>query len=114
MAGIEKGTVRISGVMIADLDIFRTARLLIEQHGSEAPIHAAMRADAMLEAGDLDGQAVWLRILKAVEGLLDQESPGKRGRAIPIFGGESQATPPGPGIIGASPQAAGSADAYAG
>ncbi len=30
-----------------------------------------MRADAMLEKGDLDGQRVWLRILKAVEELLD-------------------------------------------
>ena len=44
--------------MIHDLDIFRAANLLIEQHGDEAPIHAAMRADAMLEAGDLEGQTV--------------------------------------------------------
>ena len=35
--------------------------------------HAAMRADAMLEAGDLDGYAVWKRIVKAVEGLLSKE-----------------------------------------
>ncbi len=28
-----------------------------------------MRADAMLEKGDLDGCAVWKRILRAVEGL---------------------------------------------
>ena len=28
-----------------------------------------MRADAMLEAGDLDGLAVWKRILRAVEEL---------------------------------------------
>ncbi len=46
-------------------DIYRTARLFIEQHGDEAPIHAAIRADAMLEAGDLDGQAVWKRIIVA-------------------------------------------------
>ncbi len=31
---------------------------------------AAMRADAMLEAGDLDGYAVWRRILRAVGELL--------------------------------------------
>ena len=30
-------------------------------------IHAALRADAMLEAGDLDGYAVWRRILRAVD-----------------------------------------------
>ncbi len=28
-----------------------------------------MRADAMLETGDLDGYAVWKRILRAVEEL---------------------------------------------
>ena len=28
-----------------------------------------MRADAMLEAGDLDGLAVWKRVLRAVEEL---------------------------------------------
>ncbi len=29
-----------------------------------AAIHAAMGADAMLEKGDLDGDAVWKRILR--------------------------------------------------
>ncbi len=41
--------------MTSDLDICRSANLLMKQHGEGAPIHAAMRADAMLEAGDLDG-----------------------------------------------------------
>ena len=57
--------------IVSDLDIYRAAKLLVDQHGAEAPIHAAMKADAMLEKGDLDGQRVWLRILKAVEVLLD-------------------------------------------
>jgi hypothetical protein len=38
-------------------------------HDDGAPIHAAMRAEAMLEAGDLDCYAVWKRILRAVEEL---------------------------------------------
>ena len=38
--------------MIPDLDIFRSASLLIKQHGQDAPIHAAMRADAMLDKGE--------------------------------------------------------------
>jgi hypothetical protein len=41
----------------------------VKQHGEDAPIEAAMRADAMLEAGDLDGYAVWKRVLRAVEEL---------------------------------------------
>ena len=52
--------------MIPTLDNYRSANLLVKQHGQDAPIHAAMRADAMLEAGDLDGYAVWKRILRAV------------------------------------------------
>ncbi len=55
--------------MIPDLDIYRSANALIKRHGQDAPIHASMRADAMLEAGDLDGVAVWKRILRAVEEL---------------------------------------------
>ena len=53
--------------MIPDLDIYRSANVLIRQHSEDAPIEAAMRADAMLESGDLDGYAVWRRIGKAVE-----------------------------------------------
>ncbi len=39
-----------------------------------------MRADAMLEAGDLDGYVVWKRILRAVEDLQGAES--KSGEAV--------------------------------
>ncbi len=53
--------------MIPDLDIYRSANILVKQHGPDAPIEAAMRADAMLDKDDLDGYAVWKRVLKAVE-----------------------------------------------
>ncbi len=56
--------------MIPDLDIWRSAQVLVKLHGQDAPIHAAMRADAMLDKGDLDGCAVWRRIVRAVEELL--------------------------------------------
>ena len=58
-----------------NLDTFRAANELIKQHGEDAPIHAAMRADKFLEAGDMDGKAVWLRILAAVDELLSGERP---------------------------------------
>ena len=35
--------------MTSDIDIFRSANLLVKQHGEDAPIKAAMRADAMLD-----------------------------------------------------------------
>ncbi len=56
--------------MIPDIDVYRSAQALVKQHGADAPIHAAMRADAMLDKGDLDGCATWKRILRAVEELL--------------------------------------------
>ena len=61
--------------MTSDLDIYRTANELIKQHGEDAPIHAAMRADELLEVGDMEGKAVWLRILAAVDELLSGERP---------------------------------------
>ena len=60
--------------MTSDLDIYRTANELIKQHGADAPIHAAMRADELLEAGDLDGLATWNRIIRAI----DELRAGKR------------------------------------
>ena len=53
--------------MTSDLDIYRSANVLIREHGDEAVIAAAKHADAMLAKGDLDGLAAWKRILKAVE-----------------------------------------------
>ncbi len=53
--------------MIPDLDIYRSANELVRQHGQDAPIEAAMRADAMLDMGDLGGCAVWKRILRAID-----------------------------------------------
>ncbi len=61
--------------MIPDIDIYRVANLLVKRHGTDAPVEAAMRADAMLEKGDLDGYAAWRRIVKAVEELLSKERP---------------------------------------
>ena len=61
--------------MTSDIDLYRSANELIEQHGEDAPILAAMRADELMEAGDMEGRAVWLRIVKAIEELLSEERP---------------------------------------
>ncbi len=66
--------------MTSDLDIYRSANILVKRHGQDAPIEAAMRADAMLETGDLGGCAVWKRILRAVEEL--QGTAPKSGEAV--------------------------------
>ncbi len=61
--------------MIPDLNIFRSANVLIKHHGQDAPIEAAMRANTMLEKGDLDGVATWQRIVRATKELLSKERP---------------------------------------
>jgi hypothetical protein len=66
--------------MIPDFETYRSANNLVKRHGEDAPIHAAKRAAAMLEAGDLDGYAMWERILRAVEEL--QGTEPKPGEAI--------------------------------
>ncbi len=53
--------------MASNIDIYRSAKLLIDQHGEDAGLEAAMRADAMLEKGNMDGKRVWLRIIAAIE-----------------------------------------------
>ena len=66
--------------MILDLDIYRSAQVLVNRHGQDAPIQAAMRADAMLDKGNLGGYAVWRRKLRAVEGL--QKTEPESGEAV--------------------------------
>ncbi len=61
--------------MTSDLDVYRAAHLLIGRHGDDAPIEAAMRADELMEVGDMEGRAVGLRVVKAVEELLAKERP---------------------------------------
>ena len=63
--------------MISDLDAYRSAKVLTDRHGSEATIHAAMNADAMLDKGDIDGERVWMRIIRAVRELQRQPEAGE-------------------------------------
>lgn len=48
------------------IDIYRAAKLLIDQHGDDATIQAAMNADRCVEQGDLDGAAVWRGVIRAI------------------------------------------------
>ena len=63
--------------MTSDLDIYRTANLLIKQHGSQAQLEAAQRADKLLEAGDLEGIATWRKVIQAIQELQRDRRPGE-------------------------------------
>jgi hypothetical protein len=64
--------------MISDRDIYGTANIMIREFGSEARLQASLRADEFLEQGDLDGQRLWLRIIKAI----DELTTSDRGDAL--------------------------------
>jgi hypothetical protein len=42
--------------MLTEIDIYRSADVLIHEHGEDADLEAAMRPDAMLAKGDLEGE----------------------------------------------------------
>ena len=55
--------------MIADLDIWRCAQLMINNHGDEAALEAAATADEWLSKGNIEAQRVWMRIARAIDDL---------------------------------------------
>ena len=66
--------------MTSELDIYRTASILVKEYGLEqAPLMAAKRADVLLDLGDVDGQRVWKNVLRAVQELIRRDRrPGER------------------------------------
>ena len=62
--------------MTDEIDIYRAAKLYVDQHGDQAALQAAMQADALLAAGDLDGAATWRKIIKAIEVMQATEAVG--------------------------------------
>jgi len=48
--------------MTSEIDVYRSAKLLIDQHGDAAAIEAAVKADAMLDREAPDVAAVWRRM----------------------------------------------------
>lgn len=63
--------------MINDIDILRSAKLLIDQQGDFAGLEAAGRADAFLANGDMEGHLVWIKIGKRIEELSNTDHRGK-------------------------------------
>ena len=59
-----------------EIDIWRTAKLLIDSHGDGAWLQAAQRADKALEDGKPEIAGVWKRVLQAVERLQDTTPHG--------------------------------------
>ncbi len=63
--------------MTSTLDILRSAAVLVREHGPAARMEAIKQARVMREKGDLDGYAVWKRIVVAVAEI--QRTKSRRG-----------------------------------
>jgi hypothetical protein len=54
-------------MIVASEVIWRTASRLMECHGDDAVMEAALRANASRDVGNTDAYKVWLRVAEAVE-----------------------------------------------
>jgi hypothetical protein len=52
-----------------EIEVYRTAKQIIDEYGVDAPLYVAKRSDVMRQRGNLMGAAVWKRIAWAVSRL---------------------------------------------
>ena len=52
--------------MLSEIEIWRSARLVVDQHGDKAIATAESRAKDLLNKGDQDGWVTWTRIAAAI------------------------------------------------
>jgi hypothetical protein len=53
--------------MIEDIDIWRAAEQMRKLYGADAAIHAAVRADKLMDQSDIEGFSMWKRVVAAIE-----------------------------------------------
>jgi hypothetical protein len=58
------------GILTASqLDIYRTANVLLKQYGDEAFLIAMKRANVLADQDDIEGAAAWLGVMRAIRAL---------------------------------------------
>jgi hypothetical protein len=60
---------------MTDLDIGRSANILLKRYGGDAVFIASKRAHALLDLDDVQGCSAWVRIAKAIDEL-ERKQPG--------------------------------------
>jgi hypothetical protein len=65
--------------VVAEFDVWRAANHLIRAHGADAALVAAQQADALLDAGDIEGRRKFIAVVKAIGELVrDKLHEGER------------------------------------
>jgi hypothetical protein len=62
--------------VIPEIDIWRVAHLMLKRYGDNAEAESTRRANELTAAGDPAGEAVWHRIIDAIEQLANTTPPG--------------------------------------
>ena len=62
---------------ISSWEIWACASKMMNLHGDNAVLQAAMNADRLLKKGDLEGHQAWLAIMRRI-GELEQTAPQAR------------------------------------
>lgn len=63
--------------MITELDVHRTAKLLIDQHGEAAAVLTASdKAEKLWREGDAEGASTWERVARAIAALSGTQTEG--------------------------------------
>ena len=57
--------------MTDEIDIYRAAKAVIDEHGDEAALYASMMADKFLEKADVVAASMWKLILAKIDELHD-------------------------------------------
>jgi len=55
--------------MIEEWELWACAHEFVRRHGEDAAIHAAMRADALFDEGDMEGARTFRMIVKKINEL---------------------------------------------
>ncbi len=63
-----------------EADIWRAAQLMIETHGDQAELQAALKTEEMLGQGDPVGRDTWKNIMNAII-VLREATPGVADKA---------------------------------
>jgi len=61
--------------MTDDLDIYRAAKLLIDNHREDAALYVMARTAVLAGEGDAEGATIWRQITVAVEELQRERRP---------------------------------------
>jgi len=60
-----------------EIDIYRVAKMMIDQHGDSALLEIVHKIDALRANGDQDGIAAWHKIADAIHWMQNSTSPDK-------------------------------------